>query len=105
MYPDERRHRHLLLRQPPPPVPQLIQGFDESPAVVPGPLDSSGDHVLGNHVRTVFRTWVVVFGLVGAQMAWVLRPFVGNPTQPFTWFRPTESGFFEAVLHCLRSLL
>ena len=52
-----------------------------------GPLDQAGDHVLGSHVRTVFRIWIIVFGLVGAQMAWVLRPFIGTPGQAFTWFR------------------
>jgi hypothetical protein len=69
-----------------------------------GPLDPSGDHVLGRHVRTVFRIWVIVFGLVGAQMAWVLRPFIGHPNQAFTWFRPTGSNFFECVASSLKAL-
>ncbi len=30
-------------------------------------------------VRVGFRCWVVLFGLVGAQMGWVLRPFIGDP--------------------------
>lgn len=68
-----------------------------------GPLDGDGP-VLGPHVRTVFRVWMLVFGLVGAQMSWVLRPFVGNPDQPFTWFRARESSFFEAVLEAARNL-
>lgn len=70
-----------------------------------GPLDRSADHVLGRHVRTVFRIWVIVFGLVGAQMAWVLRPFIGHPNTPFTWFRATGSNFFEGVLTSIRALL
>ena len=61
--------------------------------------------MLGRHVKTVFRCWVVLFGLVGAQMGWVLRPFIGDPDRPFTWFRPRESNFFEAVLHALQDLL
>lgn len=56
-------------------------------------------------VRAVFLTWVVVFGIVGAQMSWILRPFIGNPSQPFTWFRPRAASFFEAVLQLLRDLL
>jgi hypothetical protein len=51
----------------------------------------------GASVRSVFRIWVVVFALVGAQMAWILRPFIGDPEQPFQWFRPVTSNFFEAV--------
>jgi hypothetical protein len=59
---------------------------------------------LSGHVKTVFRLWVIVFGLVGAQMGWVLRPFIGNPNAPFTWFRGRESNFFQAVLHTFVSL-
>lgn len=69
-----------------------------------GPLDGDGP-LLGPHVRTVFRVWMLVFGLVGAQMSWVLRPFVGNPEQPFTWFRARESSFFQAVYEAVQSLL
>jgi len=58
-------------------------------------------HFLGKHVMTIFRIWVIVFGLIGAQMSWVLRPFVGDPSTPFTWFRPRESNFFQAVLNAI----
>ena len=34
-------------------------------------------------------------------MGWVLRPFVGNPHQPFTWIRGRESNFFQAVFHTI----
>ena len=55
-------------------------------------------------VVTVFRIWIMVFGLVGAQMAWVLRPFLGSPHAVFTWFRPRSSNFFEAVIYALQHL-
>ena len=55
-------------------------------------------------VGVVFYIWLVAFGLVGAQMGWVLRPFVGSPFLAFTWFRPREASFFEAVLKSLRQL-
>jgi hypothetical protein len=53
----------------------------------------------------VFRIWAVIFGVVGAQMGWILRPFVGTPTLPFELFRPRASNFFVAVLGALRNLL
>jgi hypothetical protein len=65
---------------------------------VPGALERIDGHVLGPHVRTVFRIWVIVFGFVGAQMAWVLRPFVGDPDLPFRLFRPRSSNFFLDVI-------
>ena len=55
--------------------------------------------------KSVIRIWVVVFGLVGAQMSWVLRPFVGSPYMHFELFRERESNFFAAVLKSLETLL
>jgi hypothetical protein len=53
----------------------------------------------------VLRGWLVVFALVGAQMSWVLRPFIGNPERDFTWFRPRDGSFFQSVWSSLRALL
>lgn len=71
----------------------------------PSALDMPEGESLGRHTRLVFGCWVIVFAVVGAQMGWVLRPFIGSPTQPFEWFRARESNFFEAVLHAVRYLL
>lgn len=70
-----------------------------------GPLDQLEGIVLGRHVRTVFGCWMVVFGMVGAQMGWVLRPFIGSPGLPFQWFRARHSNFFEAVGNTIFDLL
>lgn len=70
----------------------------------PSPLDRVKGHVLGRHVKLVFACWVVVFGLVGAQMGWVLRPFLGDPTMAFTWFRDRDSNFFENIFETLAAL-
>jgi hypothetical protein len=68
-------------------------------------LDMPTGQSLGRHTRSVFTCWVIVFALVGAQMGWVLRPFIGNPAQKFDWFRVRRSNFFEAVLNALDTLL
>jgi len=51
----------------------------------------------------VFRAWTLIYAIVGAQMGWILRPFIGAPNAPFQWFRARDSNFFvavwEAVLH------
>jgi len=55
--------------------------------------------------RWVYRTWLVIYGVVGAQMGWVLRPFVGNPQLEFSWFRhQREANVFRGVLDLLRDL-
>lgn len=71
----------------------------------PGPLDSLEGVVLGHHVRKVFCCWIVLFGLVGAQMGWVLRPFIGSPNKDFSWFRVRNSNFFEAVIQAIDNLM
>ena len=77
---------------------------ERASAEEPSALDMPEGETLGRHTRLVFGCWVVVFAVVGAQMGWVLRPFIGSPTQPFEWFRARESNFFEAVLHAIRAL-
>lgn len=70
-----------------------------------GPLEHAPEQPLIPRVKTVFRVWLLVFGLVGCQMAWVLRPFIGHPGQPFAWFRHPYSNFFQAVIHSIQSLI
>lgn len=52
----------------------------------------------------VFTGWLVVYALVGAQMAWILRPFVGTPHMPQELFRNTQSNIFEGLLQALKYL-
>jgi hypothetical protein len=70
----------------------------------PGALERVGPQVVDPRVRVIFRIWVIVFGLVGAQMSWVLRPFIGDPNQDFTFFRTRDSHFFQAVFEALRKV-
>jgi hypothetical protein len=52
----------------------------------------------------IFRFWLVAYAMVGAQMGWLLRPFIGSPVAPFTWFRAREGSFFLAVFTHLHGL-
>ncbi|RPJ37847.1 MAG: hypothetical protein EHM35_05860 [Planctomycetaceae bacterium] len=52
-----------------------------------------------------FLVWVVIYALVGAQMGWILRPFIGRPDLPFQLFRGREANFFVDVLRTLAQLL
>ena len=73
-----------------------------------GPLDQPPGQIpeqaLG-HARSIFRIWIVLYGLVGAQMGWLLRPFIGCPGLEFTWFRAREGNFFQAVTQQIQNLL
>ncbi len=56
-------------------------------------------------INRVFRVWIVIYALVGCQMAWVLRPFILNPGTEFGWFRARYANFFTDVWHTLWNLL
>jgi hypothetical protein len=87
------------------PAPQAPEVYPPlPPAVNPGALDRVPGQTVGRGVRTVFAIWVLVFGLIGAQMGWVLRPFIGAPNAPVTFFRPREGNFFEAVANKIGDL-
>jgi hypothetical protein len=84
---------------------EVDRGLAEPSQVEPdGPLERLEGHVLGRHTKAVFRCWMILFGLVGAQMGWVLRPFIGSPDVEFAWFRERKGNFFESVWHALQSL-
>jgi hypothetical protein len=48
--------------------------------------------------------WILLFGFVGTQLAWTLRPFFGSPDQPFALFRDIEGTFYGNILQTLGSL-
>ena len=86
-------HRLTLASQAAPPV------SDDAPVEAEvveerGVLERPDSRTVSRQVRTVVRCWVVVFALVGAQMAWVLRPFVGALGAPVQFFR--EDGWGNA---------
>ena len=54
--------------------------------------------------RAVLRTWILIYAVVGAQMGWILRPFIGTPNMPFSMFRERESNFFVAFFRALGAM-
>lgn len=48
--------------------------------------------------------WCAMYGAVGAQMGWLLRPFLGAPGHAFAWLRERDSSFFETVIRTLGDL-
>ena len=42
--------------------------------------------------RTTLGAWIISYTFVAIQMAWVLRPFVGGPSEATTFFRPGAWG-------------
>lgn len=42
--------------------------------------------------RRLLRGWLLLYAFVAIQMAWVLRPFIGDPNLPTTFFREGAWG-------------
>jgi hypothetical protein len=94
--PRERAAQQVASRLPAVPQPAHDPG---------GALERVENRMLGSDVMTVFYLWIVVFGLVGAQMSWLLRPFISSPGSGFMLFSPRESNFYTAVGEALLRLL
>jgi hypothetical protein len=66
----------------------------------------SADQSEGRGVRKmILIIWLFVYGFVGSQMAWTLRPFVGYPEVPFEIFRQLGGNFYSNVFYSIGEIL
>ena len=54
---------------------------------------------------TIMRAWAVLFAFVGIQLAWNLRPFLGDRAKGFQLFGKYEGNFYAAVVYAVNQLL
>lgn len=56
--------------------------------------------------RKVLFAWLAGNLLLGSQLAWILRPFVGSPGLPVQFLRddPFNGSFYDAIFRALRHL-
>ncbi len=62
------------------------------------------DHANYKLRLTILKLWLGLYGIVGSQLGWILRPFFGSPGQ-FEWFRAREGNFVTGVWNALANLL
>ena len=55
--------------------------------------------------RRLLFLWMLLYGFVGSQMAWGLRPFFGAPGLPFELFRGFGGNFYTNILASLGEIL
>lgn len=53
----------------------------------------------------VFRFWVVILAFIAIQLAWNLRPFLGDRGRPFELFRDYEGNFYTALIYSVRQIV
>lgn len=96
--------------QPPPPPwekeePASEEGAESKPvSEEPVPVRRGLPRDARDPGALVFRMWIVIYGIVGAQMGWILRPFVGSPDLPFELFRERQASFFGGIADAVRQL-
>ncbi|MFZ2959184.1 MAG: actin-binding WH2 domain-containing protein [Candidatus Ozemobacteraceae bacterium] len=57
----------------------------------------------GSELNTnILYVWSITYMFVGCQLAWMLRPFIGE-TGKFVLFRSLEGNFYQGVFHIIRS--
>jgi hypothetical protein len=53
---------------------------------------------------TLLYVWILLFGFVGTQLAWTLRPFFGSPGMKFSLYRDIDGNFYAEILRTLSNL-
>jgi hypothetical protein len=67
---------------------------------------SAADDQTGAKMRgLLFYLWIILYGFVGSQMAWTLRPFVGYPGAKFELIRQLGGNFYADILASLGEFL
>lgn len=49
--------------------------------------------------------WILLYGFVGSQLAWTLRPFLGSPGLPFEIFRELGGNFYTNIIQSIGHVL
>jgi hypothetical protein len=55
--------------------------------------------------RLTLLFWICLYAFVGSQMAWTLRPFIGDPNYGFELIRQTGGNFYTNVWFSLGEFL
>jgi len=53
---------------------------------------------------TLLYIWILLFGFVGTQLAWTLRPFFGSPNKPFSLYRDIDGNFYAEIIRTIAHL-
>ena len=48
--------------------------------------------------QKLIKAWLFLYGFVGSQLGWTLRPFFSSPNSSFALFRQIESNFYVEVV-------
>ena len=68
-------------------------------------MGEGSDHAQGKGSRfPLMVLWMVLYGFVGSQLSWSLRPFFGAPDLPFQIVREMSGNFFTDVVRAIHGI-
>ncbi|BAY35112.1 hypothetical protein NIES37_63990 [Tolypothrix tenuis PCC 7101] len=68
-------------------------------------LLSQQDEVGKKTRTTILRSWLFLYGFVGVQLGWFLRPFFGSPGSKFELFRAVGGNFYLDIVSAISEIL
>jgi hypothetical protein len=113
----------LLAPEPPAAVP--VSPAAAAPALAPAPPAGNGGTATLTHPAPVqvllpmpkahpaaqrppsmslLYVWILLFGFVGTQLAWTLRPFFGSPGMKFSLYREIDGNFYAEIFRTISHL-
>jgi hypothetical protein len=88
--------------------PQPEEPNGHRPVPAPGDARATAPRPAADEQPTsmvLLYIWILLFGLVGTQLAWTLRPFFGSPDAPFELFRDISGTFYADIARTVGNLL
>ena len=59
----------------------------------------------GQGIRTrILQFWLVLYGFVGSQLGWTLRPIFGSPNAPFELFRQMQGNIYLDIVKAVSEI-
>jgi hypothetical protein len=87
----------------PAPAPQVPPGYALQPVRQHQPRPAK--QAAGNPPSmTLLYIWILLFGFVGTQLAWTLRPFFGSPGMKFGLYRDIDGNFYAEIFRTVAHL-
>ncbi|MFT7592092.1 MAG: hypothetical protein ACI9UJ_002021, partial [bacterium] len=63
--------------------------------------DIADDNISYSRIKLFVKIWLIMFGLIGTNLGFVMSPFFGLPGEPFLLFTPEDHNFFTHIISIL----
>lgn len=88
-----------------PPMAQVPPGYVLTPVAQQRPIRQAPKQQAPTPPSmALLYIWILLFGFVGTQLAWTLRPFFGSPGMKFSLYREIDGNFYAEIFKTLSHL-